>query len=359
MSKILAIGTAVPEYKLQQIQIHSFMENLYNNIEEDRRKLRVFYERTGIDSRYTVIPDYDVSLLTRKLFPQTSNLEPFPSLEKRMELYHAHAAQLAVKAVNNLGVQTNDVTHLITVSCTGLSAPGLDLELMSLLNLPNHTDRTSVNFMGCYAAVHALKQAHAICSSNPSARVLVVCVELCTLHFQKTNDYDNITANAIFADGAAACLVVGNRSEDCTGLELKNFYSEVHSSGKNDMAWQVSSSGFLMTLSNYIPQLVEMNIEQLMANALAQSGLAVNDIKGWAIHPGGRKILEVISEKLELTADHLIHSYNVLKNYGNMSSATILFVLKQMMHNETITGNIFGVAFGPGLTMETFVAFKS
>jgi alkylresorcinol/alkylpyrone synthase len=359
MSKILAIGTAVPEYKLPQMQIHAFMENLYNNLAEDKRKLRVFYERTGINYRYSAIPDYNVSCSTRVLFPQTSNLEPFPSLEKRMELYHAQAAPLAVKAVHNLGMQTDDVTHLITVSCTGLSAPGLDLELMTLLNLPNHTDRTSVNFMGSYAAVHALKQAHAICKSTPSARVLIVCVELCTLHFQKTNDYDNITANAIFADGAAACLVVGDDAKDADGLQLKNFYSEVHSSGKNDMAWQLSSSGFLMTLSNYIPQLVEMNIAHLMTNALTKSNLAVDDIKGWAIHPGGRKILEVIGERLGLTREQMGHSYDVLGNYGNMSSATILFVLKQMMSNETITGNVFGVAFGPGLTMETFVAFKS
>lgn len=360
MSNILAIGTAVPDFKMEQMQIYEFMTGFTTNTPDNKRKLKLLYERSGIGTRHSVVPDYHPHNETRLLFPCTRNLEPFPSLEKRMELYHTHASGLGAKAVQHLGVSTVGVTHLITVSCTGMSAPGLDIMLAAQLGLPADVDRSSINFMGCYAAVHALKQAHHICRSNPKARVLIVCVELCTLHFQKTLDYDNLTANAIFSDGAAACLVAGDEALDGAQalVKLNNFYSEIHHSGKNDMAWQLSSSGFLMTLSSYIPQLIEANIERLLENALKQEGLSVKQIRGWAVHPGGRKILDVISSKLALSRTQLSNSYDVLYEYGNMSSATILFVLKRLMQDETLSGPVFGVAFGPGLTMETFIAEK-
>ncbi|MES2689377.1 MAG: type III polyketide synthase [Bacteroidota bacterium] len=362
MSKIAGIGIAVPPYKMQQGEIHRFMEKVYDAGDDDKRKLKMLYERSGIATRYSVVPDYNEDLNTRMLFPDTGNLEPFPSLEKRMELYHRYAGTLAVEAINKLRqcATVNDVTHLITVSCTGLSAPGLDLELMERLGLPNHIQRSAVNFMGCYAAVHALKQADAICNSSAAAKVLIVSVELCTLHFQKKTDYDNLTANAIFGDGAAACLVVSDDTETGSGnaVHIKGFYSEVHHSAKKDMAWQLSSSGFLMTLSSYIPQLVESNIEQLVTNAMDRLHLSKHDIAHWAIHPGGRKILEAISGKLALEPSALQYSYEVLNEYGNMSSATLLFVLKKMIETDTVQGTIFGAAFGPGLTMETVVLDK-
>jgi predicted naringenin-chalcone synthase len=215
--------------------------------------------------------------------------------------------------------------------------------------------------MGCYAAVHALKIADAICKSKPNACVLIVCVELCTLHFQKNKNYDNLTANAIFADGAAACLMVNDELASTVStpkMRLMSFYSEVHVSGKKDMAWQLSSTGFLMTLSAYIPQLVESNMEDLVDNALAHAGLNKPDIGYWAIHPGGRKILEATENKLGISKTDLQRSYDVLKQCGNMSSATILFVLKEFLNERDIKGNIFGAAFGPGLTLETFIAHQ-
>lgn len=363
MSTIVSIGTAVPDFGIAQMAICDFMEQVYAGTEEETRKLRLLYERSGISKRYSVIPDYDLSVTERIMYPQGKTLEPFPALEQRMSLYYRHAGTLAEKAIqqcmNNLkGIE---ITDLITVSCTGMSAPGLDLELMERLQLPKHIHRTSINFMGCYAAVHALKMADAICKTKRKACVLIVCVELCTLHFQKHKNYDNLTANAIFADGAAACLVV---SDDLASgisspkMELTGFYSEVHVSGKKDMAWQLSSTGFLMTLSAYIPQLVESNIEGLVNNALAASNMKREQIEHWAIHPGGRKILEATQSKLGITKMDLQHSYDVLSNYGNMSSATILFVLKELMEEKNRQGNIFGAAFGPGLTLETFIVNK-
>jgi predicted naringenin-chalcone synthase len=266
---------------------------------------------------------------------------------------------LALKAIESLfqdceDYTKKDITHLITVSCTGMSAPGLDLQLLEALELTKNTNRTSVNFMGCYAAIHGLKQAHAICESQENANVLLICVELCTLHFQKNTVYDNLTANAIFADGAAAALIC-SKPVSKPRMELKNFYSEVCLDGKNDMAWELSSKGFLMTLSSYIPSLLGSNINELMNNALAKYKLNKDSVANWAIHPGGRKILEVLSQQLELKEKDLECSYAVLKNYGNMSSPTILFVLKEMLQQGNKKGNTIGAAFGPGLTMETFL----
>jgi predicted naringenin-chalcone synthase len=363
MAKIVAIGTAVPKYGMGQMQIADFMEQLAGDDPAVKRKLRLLYERSGIQTRHSVVPDYNRSLGQRILYPQTPTLEPFPAIEQRMNLYQKFAAPLAYQAILDCGIDlgTQPPTHLITVSCTGMSAPGLDLELVSLLNLPSSIERTSVNFMGCYAAVHALKLARAICNSRNDARVLVVSVELCTLHFQKTRSDDNLTANALFADGAAACWVVSDGLADqlqSTHLVLEHFYSEIIPDGKKDMAWQLSSTGFLMTLSAYIPQLIQSNIASLFQKALLQSAKHKKDISMWAIHPGGRKILEVIASQLMLEEEALAHSYEVLKAFGNMSSATILFVLKRFMDDQQSAGTGFGAAFGPGLTLETFIFTK-
>ena len=357
------IGTAVPDFALNQMTIHAFMQQVLQKEGDDAKKLRLLYERSGIETRHSVIPDYGLGNIPRELFPPTDNLEPFPNLETRMQLFHQHATSLGAQAVFNaiphFEKMKQTVSHLITVSCTGMSAPGLDIALIESLGLQTHIQRTSVNFMGCYAAVHAFKMAHDICIANAHAKVLIVDVELCTIHFQKSDDADNLTANALFADGAAACLISGEAGALNKKNRLVGFYSEVHLDGKKDMAWQLSSHGFLMTLSAYIPQLIDANIETLIAHACKHYELKnLEDIGIWAIHPGGRKILDVISARLQLPTTVLRHSYEVLKNYGNMSSATIFFVLKRIIEDDSLSGNLFGVAFGPGLTMETFLMDK-
>ena len=203
MSFITSIATAVPSYKYQQSELLTFMQNLYDVDENDARKLKLLYDRSGIQSRYSVIEDYGLPIDKRSFFPQTRNLEPFPSLEKRMEVFLKESPKLSIKAIEkciNGKMKPTELTHLITVSCTGLSAPGLDIQLVQELSLNPNIERTSVNFMGCYAAIHGLKLADYICKSDVNAKVLVVCVELCTLHFQKENDMDNITSNLLFGD---------------------------------------------------------------------------------------------------------------------------------------------------------------
>jgi predicted naringenin-chalcone synthase len=238
-----------------------------------------------------------------------------------------------------------------------MSAPGLDLQVLELMDAHKSIVRTSVNFMGCYAAIHALKMADAFCKSDASAKVLIVCTELCTLHFQREHTADNITSSLLFADGAAAVLVTaGNRQTK--GLLLENFYAEVVPKGKRDMAWELSSTGFLMQLSGYVPDLIEEDFNPVVNRSLQKSGWTKDDVSDWCIHPGGKRILEAVQHSVGIEKEQLQASYDVLQQHGNMSSATILFVLKNLLQTKGAR-NIFGAAFGPGLTIETFTASVS
>lgn len=358
MSKIISIGTALPQYRHRQEDILHFMQQVYATGAAEQRKMKFLYHQSGIQNRYSVIGDYNRPASDWKFYPRSENLEPFPSLEQRMALYHKYAAPLSVDAIRNCTehlLPAKQITHLITVSCTGMSAPGLDLQITDLMDLPNTLYRTSVNFMGCYAAIHALKMADAICQNDTSARVMIVCAELCTLHFQKEPTTDNITSSMLFADGSAAALVTHDQYPT-PGLKLQHFYSEIIPKGKKDMAWELSSSGFLMTLSGYIPGLIEEDFEPLIARALQAAGISKEQVSGWCIHPGGKRILEAVKKSLHLPETLLHDSYHILEQFGNMSSPTILFVLKKMMQTHSARHlKILGAAFGPGLTMETFI----
>lgn len=358
MSKVISIHTALPPYRHQQDDILGFMQRVYAGDPVETRKMKFLYHQSGIKSRHSVIPDYSRQVQDWKFYPRSENLEPFPSLEQRMNLYHRYAAPLSTDAIRGCVegiIPTSGITHLITVSCTGMSAPGLDLQIVDMMDLPNTIYRTSVNFMGCYAAIHALKMADAICKTDEHARVVVVCTELCTLHFQREATMDNITSSMLFADGSAAALVTHN-SYPAPGMELKNFYAEIVPRGRKDMAWELSSSGFLMTLSGYIPELIEEDFNRLIASALDAGGVRKDEIDGWCVHPGGKRILEAVQKSLQLKEHSLEHSYAVLEKYGNMSSPTVLFVLKQLLQSlHKRNSKIMGAAFGPGLTMETFI----
>jgi len=364
MSIIANISTELPAYKHKQSDLAEFMCELFQYEGQAKRKLQAMYTKSGIEKRYSVIPDFSTLKKERVFFPKTSNLEPFPSIEYRMAYFNKTAPPLSIKAIETCikgKIDQNQITHLITVSCTGLSAPGLDIDIIQQMKLDETIHRSSVNFMGCYGAIHALKQADYICKSQQNAIVLVVCVELCTLHFQKIDDMDNITANLLFADGCAVTLVVSDAiasAHKFKGFGIKAFHSQIELDGKNDMAWQVSSTGFLMTLSSYIPQLIEKGFKTLFEKTLQKYNIKKEEITHWAIHPGGRKILEVIQKELQLKSSDLESSYRVLKNYGNMSSPTVLFVLKDIWdHKVNIDKKelTYGVAFGPGISIETMI----
>ena len=359
MSQIKSIGTAVPKYRHDQNEILNFMSRIYAFNEKERRILKYLYHQSGIATRYSVLPDYSHAPGEWTFYPPTENLEPFPSLEERMKIFNREAVGLSAAAIQDClksQVDLKEITHLITVTCTGLSAPGLDLQLMELLDMPKNIFRTSVNFMGCYAAIHAFKIADSLCNADPDAKVLIVCTELCTLHFQQQATTDNITSSLLFGDGSAAILITGDRDKT-SGFPLLGFYGEVIPRGKQDMSWALSSTGFAMTLSGYVPDLIEEDFDSLVTHALEKQGISRDQITHWSIHPGGRKILEAIEKSLSIPKEKLNASYQVLKNFGNMSSPTILFVLKDILSDLSATQNakIFGAAFGPGLTMETFI----
>jgi|SRR6185312_2374162 len=357
MSVITSIATALPAHKHKQQDIAAFMGKLLNYSKQKNERLQAFYTHSGIDTRYSVLPDFSWPAGKKSFFSGE-----IPSLEHRMQLYRDNALKLSLDAIKTCikgKIKLAEVTHLISVSCTGMYAPGLDIDIIQSLKLDENISRTSVNFMGCYAALHAFKQADAICKSNKNAIVLVVCVEVCSIHFQKKDDIDNITANLLFADGAGAALIVGDTiktKKKMRGFKIKDFHSQVELKGKADMVWQLSSTGFLMTLSKYVPQLIEKNIKSLFNKAIRKLNIKKEDIAHWAIHPGGKKILSVIQKELGLKDADIESSTRVLRSHGNMSSATVLFVLKDILENKVKANSnetTFCVAFGPGLTMES------
>ena len=359
MAKIISIATEVPPYKHTQEHLLEFMNGAYSAGEKERRILSYLYKHSGIDTRYSVIPDYTLPMDEWEFFPKSRNLEPFPGLEHRLDWFKKHALPLSLKSTEKCiagKIGKDEITHLITVSCTGMSAPGLELELMEAMDLRPSTARTAINFMGCYAAIHGLKMANDIVCSEPASKVVLVCTELCTLHFQKTFDDDSITAPLLFADGSAAVLVCGD-DDAHEGIHIDSFYSEVLKEAKGSMSWNLSSNGFIMTLSADVPELFRADIKPLKERAIAKAGYGQGDIKHWCIHPGGKRVLEAIGKGLSLTEEDLATSYKILRNYGNMSSATVLFVLKDMWDNlfKEKGEHIFAAAFGPGLTMESLI----
>lgn len=351
MPFIEAIATAMPPYCHSQDDILKFMQVFAPA--EERRKLSMIYKKSGIEKRYSVLSDYGNTMEKWTFFPKNIDAEPFPSVEKRMELFHKEAIDLAEKAVRELKDYEN-ITHLITVTCTGLAAPGLDIALLRKLNLPtDKITRYSINFMGCYAGLQALRLADTLCKAESNARILIVDVELCTLHFQKTPTEDNFLANALFADGAVAAIISNNTM---ASWQIKDFHSDLILQGENDMAWQIASSGFLMKLSSYIPQILKENMQVLVKKALEKNNINQEQIDFWAIHPGGKRILDELKNSLKIETEQIQASYNILKNYGNMSSVTIFFVLKELWNKK---GNIFACGFGPGLTMESMILKKT
>jgi len=361
MSYITSIGVANPHHKFAQSTIADFMVRAMQLNESEARKLKALYRATGIESRYSVLEDYGRHDQF-EFYSNTNNLEPFPSTSKRLELFRKHAAALSKQSVEScLSKITNfnvdEITHLIVVSCTGLYAPGLDIDLIKTVKLNPSVERTCINFMGCYAAFNALKLADTFCNSKQNAKVLIVCTELCSIHFQKDNNEDNWLANSLFADGSAALLVESNSRK---GLNLKpeSFYCDLAINGEQDMAWSVGDLGFEMKLSSYIPEIIRSGIKTLTQSLLDRVSQKLKNVSYFAIHPGGKRILEVIEEELAMNKEQNKYAYDVLKRFGSMSSPTVLFVLNEIC--GTLNGvddgkDILSFAFGPGLTLESML----
>lgn len=365
MSRLISIGTAVPQHRTTQDNILNFMHAAYHN-DVASRKLNVLFTNSGIEKRYSALPDFDKSRNQHIFF---NGVPSKATIDTKMEVFKEEAIPLALDAIHNAFEKINTtiddfkITHLITVSCTGLYSPGLDAVLMKELNLPAHTFHTSVNFIGCNAAFHALKIADLILKADQKAHVLVVCVELCTLHFQPKNNHDNLLSNTIFGDGAAAVILTSEKQANTNqhkGLSIKGFYSLLLDEGKELMGWNLTALNFEMILNAAIPGFISKKLKTILQQALDHYSLTEKSISTWAIHPGGKRILDTVQNDLKLKESQMQASYNVLKAYGNMSSPTILFVLNELLCQSKpidVDGmqsqTIFSMGFGPGLSIET------
>lgn len=360
MSYITAIGTATPPNRFDQTTLADFMVNVMHTNGSEERKIKAIFRASGIRYRYSVLDDFGKQN-GFTTYP-SNGAGSFPGTSRRMKLYREHALPLSIAAVEDLNnstldFQLSEVTHLVVISCTGMYAPGLDIDIIKHFKLSTDTERMCINFMGCYAAFNGIKAADAICKSNPAAKVLVVCTELCSLHFQPQGDDDNILANALFGDGAAA-LLVESAPRGEKNLSLEHFHSDLALTGEREMAWLVADSGFEMRLSSYVPDLLKNSIGNFFEALLRKGRLEAQGVKYFAIHPGGKKILEAIEKELALTKDQNRFAYEVLENFGNMSSPTVVFVLKGILEQLTSADNnamIWSAAFGPGLTLESML----
>ena len=357
---ITALGTAVPGFKSSQEQVVELMSGQFNLGPVEKRRLRMAYMSAGIHTRHSVLEDFVRLTGPFSFFPNDPDA-PFPSTEDRMDIYKAEARPLAAKAILNCfagrEIQNEGITHIITVSCTGMYAPGLDIDIIRDFSLSTNIHRTTINFMGCYGAFAGLKMAHAICKAESSAKVLLVSVELCSIHFQKSNSVDNLIASAVFADGASAVLVESHPST-AKYIAIDQFYCDIIPQSTQEMAWEIGNQGFNIVLSSYVPKLIESGMDSFAEKLFAQSPLSIENMDYFAIHAGSKKILESAERALKMDPRLNQHSHAILQEYGNMSSATILFILKSIW--ETVTekedkANIFSCAFGPGLTVESML----
>lgn len=371
---VRSVETAVPVTALDQLAVRDLFARQPGITRLGRRLISAVYDTSAIDTRHTVVSELDAgpgSVATAPaggepvFYDRAAEKVLSPSTGTRNEVYAERSPELFLGAAARaleaaVGVEAADVTHVVTVSCTGFYAPGPDYALVRGLGLRPSTQRYHLGFMGCYGAFPALRAARDFCRADPEAVVLVVSVELCTIHLRTSNDPDVILASSVFADGAAAAVVSARPlAPGETVLGLDAFETVLTPTGEGDMAWRIGDAGFEMTLSSYVPRIIEQHIRGALAPLLdADAGLTGRpyaDVERWAIHPGGRSILDKVQRNLDLSEEQLEPSREVLRQYGNMSSATILFVLQRILHKASTDADerVCAMAFGPGLTVET------
>lgn len=344
------IATATPPH-----DVHGAYVEMIGGSLEDRRNRLIFQRmasRSGIEHRWS----YFMPIITEPEARDASSFYvrgDYPPTSRRMRFYEERAPQLAMAAIDQLDIDRDAITHLVVASCTGFVAPGLDQLIVRHAGLNPSVERTLVGFMGCYAAVNALRVAHYIVRSDPSARVLVLNLELCTLHLQETQDLEKLLAMMVFGDGCSASLVTAQEN----GLAIHDFRAANLPESDELITWRIGDDGFDMRLSGEVPGRIQ---GALAADRVRNSadgllrGERPDAYDGWAVHAGGRTILDAVEHGFELGADALARSREVLRGFGNMSSATLMFVLQKILGEGGGVGNGMAMAFGPGLAAETF-----
>lgn len=350
-----AIQTAVPASSYSQEEASQVMLNALQPGSRASKLTHRIYAHSGIDKRHSVIADLRSG---GGDFIDAQGHFRSPSTGTRNEHYMRHARPLFEEAARKTlnaapDVSADDITHVITASCTGFYAPGPDFHLVRDLDLSPDVRRVHVGFMGCYAAFPALTMARAFCADNPDAVVLVVCLELCSLHLEPSDEVDDILAFSVFADGAAAALVSNRAPSGGAAFRFTSMDSTIAPDSEEDMAWTIGDRGFKMVLSTYVPKILEANVAGVVDPVLERANWTRDDVSHWAIHPGGRAILDKVRDGLQIDESQLFASREILRTYGNMSSATILFVLHRLLDNSHPGERVMAMAFGPGLTVET------
>nr|WP_274635994.1 type III polyketide synthase [Microbacterium bovistercoris] len=363
---LLSVGTAAPPTRLTQQRIRDLFAGQAGI---DRRAVRLIgaaFDHAAIDHRHSVVAELAGG---EGLFLDADDRLRSPSTGARNEVYRREApglfAAAALDALRRARMSAAQVTHVITVSCTGFFAPGPDFRLVRDLGIPAGAERYHLGFMGCAAAFPGLRAAARICAAQPEAVVLVVCAELCSLHLRSSSDPDQIVASAVFADGAAAAVVAGAPARrDAAVLELGAFSTSITDDGESAMDWTVGDAGFEMILTAEVPRIVGREIRGVVRAALGgpaepddgrDDAARIAAVDAWAVHPGGRSILDRVQAGLGLTDAAMATSRAVLREFGNMSSATVLFILQRILADPALGdgARVVGLAFGPGLTVET------
>ncbi|REL29067.1 type III polyketide synthase [Rhodohalobacter sp. SW132] len=350
------IEQSVPPHQYRQEELRDRMKEIVDGDEKETRLLHHIYNRSGIKTRHSVVDDFKKEGAFKLFFNGQGSS---PGTQSRNDVYIEQGKKLFVDVAQKLiagsDFSAGDITHLITVSCTGFYSPGPDFDIIKSLGLSPETERYNLGFMGCYAALPALKLAHRICSADPDANIMVVSVELCTLHFQSAPVTDNLISASVFADGGAGAIVSSQKPKKENFYRIDNFASLITPEGEKDMAWSIGDNGFNMVLSSYVPSILSSGIQPFMESVFKKHKLSVDQIDLWGVHPGGRAILDSFSKTLDLPKDSLQASRSVLSDYGNMSSATVLFVLRELLENNHSDEpqTAMAVAFGPGITIES------
>ena len=348
------IGTAVPTQSLSQAEALEVAHRINAESPEQARLMDRIYQKTKVLNRGSVLlgKEADGGMNRKRLsFYGTES----PGTEERMQAFGEHAGQLALQAareaLNDSGFRPSAITHLVTVSCTGFQSPGVDLFLIDKLGLSAAVQRTHVGFMGCHGALNGLRVAHAFAEMDPSSVVLLCAVELCSLHMSYGWHPEQVVANALFADGAAAVVGSAGPPRSDRDLVLQGSGSMVIPDSADLMHWEIGDHGFSMGLSPLVPATVGAALLPWLQDWLQTRAVDLSEIRSWAVHPGGPKILSTCAEALGLDPELLDDSRVVLQDHGNMSSATILFILERL-RRRSVAGPCLALAFGPGLSAE-------
>jgi len=351
--EIYGIGTAVPEHHISQMDSAVIARGCVEVPDDKTRIFDEIYRRSGVKKRHSVVLDASEGPLNSRQNFYAENR----TTAQRMALYETHAGPLALasarRAIEISCVDASAITHIVSVSCTGFHSPGFDIALINGLSLSSSVARTHIGFMGCQGAMNALRVAHGFVASDPAATVLLCATELCSIHQYAHWDAEKIVANALFADGSAS-VVLGRQRENHSSSRLRMIGSgsTLVDDSLDAMSWRIADHGFEMTLSSAVPQRIAATIRPWMEQWLARFGLDLGAIRTWAVHPGGPRILSAFAEAIEIPKTALDHSFETLASYGNMSSATVLFIMNSILETQPEPGFLVAVAFGPGLTVE-------